>query len=489
MKIIKNSFIVVLIILLNSCSNVDFGDTNVDPNSPTKDLTNALLSDALFITGNVATALTPGYYVQHYADIQYTDGERYGTAEFGYSGFYTGVLNNLERIISLNTNEATKSQVAVFGSNSNQIAVAKLVKAYTYHTMTDRWGQIPFTEANKPLEFSEPSFDSQEVIYDGIFNLIDDALAQIDNGSGPTGDILLEGNMTRWKEFGNTLKVIMALRLSDVSTEMTALSGISDYARTKFNEGITGAISSVANNIEFAYTSDDSTDNPWEDRYNGNRAPDYAVSDVLVDFLQDSNRNDPRISKYADEVPNAPGTYVGMIYDLITPNVDRADISYITGNIANNSEAPGYVYTYAQIAFAKAEAVEKGWMTGSAKSFYYEGIKASMDQWGVSNNDYNKYITETAVVWNASNSMKLIAEQKWASLFMQPFEAWAEWRRLDHPVLTPHSSPLNGTVIPVRMGYASGINDSNKAELDKAISKQGLPKFDDLGTKVFWDVN
>ncbi|TDQ22856.1 SusD/RagB family nutrient-binding outer membrane lipoprotein [Tenacibaculum caenipelagi] len=489
-KYIKNililSFITLLVI---SCKKVDFGDANVDPNNPTENLTNALLTNALFVTGGASTAITPGYYVQHYSDIQYTDGSRYGTSEFSYEAFYTGTLHNLERIISLNSNESTKDEVSVYGSNANQIATAKLVKAYTYHQMTDRWGYIPFSQALKSGEFDFPKFDSSASIYNELFNLIDEALAQISTSeNGPTGDIIFNGNMDRWKQFGHTLKLIMALRLADVSDEMTSISGINDYAKTKFTEAVSGAISDQVEDILFPYTQDDATDNPWQDRYNGNRAPDFTVSKTLIDFLQNTDRNDPRVSKFADEVENAPGTYVGMEYAVVSPNVDRQDISLLTSNIANKGDAPGYVFTYAQVAFAKAEAVLKGWISGDTSVYYYEGIKASMKQWGVTDVDYDTYITQPAVVWNSSRGLELIAEQKWIALFMQPFEAWAEWRRLDFPTLTPAASPINGTNIPVRYGYSSTINDSNRSELEKAIQAQGLPQLDDLSTKLFWDV-
>ncbi|WP_299108371.1 SusD/RagB family nutrient-binding outer membrane lipoprotein [uncultured Tenacibaculum sp.] len=488
--IINISIVSLTFLFTLSCTKVDFGDTNIDPNNPTENLTNALLSNALFVTGGASTAITPGYYVQHYSDIQYTDGSRYGTSEFGYNGFYTGTLHNLERIIALNTNDNTKNDVATYGNNDNQIAVAKLVKAFTYQQMTDRWGYIPFSQAHKPGEFDFPEFDSSITIYDQLFNLIDEALAQIKTSeSGPTGDIIFQGNMERWKQFGNTLKLVMALRLSDASSEMTTASGINNYAETKFNEAMPGAISNQAEDILFPYTLDDATDNPWQDRYNGNRAPDFTVSKTLVDFLQDPNRNDPRIAKYADEVQNAPGTYVGMEYAVISPNVDRQDISLLTSNIANKGDAPGYVFTYAQVAFAKAEAALKGWISGTPSDYYYEGINASMKQWAVTDAQYNTYITQPAVVWDAARGIELIAEQKWIALFMQPFEAWAEWRRLDLPALTPAASPINGTAIPVRYGYSSTINDSNRAELQKAIQSQGLPTLDDLGTKLFWDKN
>lgn len=480
----------IVALFLVQCTKVDFGDTNINPNQPTENLTNALLSNALFVTGGTSTAITPGYYIQHYSDIQYTDGSRYGTTEFSYTAFYTGTLHNLERIISLNTNVVTRASVALYGNNDNQIAVAKLMKAYTYHQMIDRWGHIPFSQAFKPGEFDFPKFDSTESIYNGLFNIIDEALGQIQaSESGPTGDIMFNGNMNRWSQFGNTLKLVMALRLSEASAEMTTLSGINNYAQTKFNEALSGAISNQSQDILFRYLADDANDNPWEDRYNGNRAPDFTVSKTLVDFLQDPRRNDPRLPQYADEVRNAPGTYVGMEYAVIAPNVDRGDISLLTSNIANNQTAPGYVFTYAQVAFAKAEAVLKGWISGNAETFYYEGIKASMDQWNVSDSNYQTYITQPAVVWNNARALELIAEQKWVALFMQPFEAWAEWRRLDLPRLTPAASPINGTAIPVRYGYSSTISDNNRVELENAIAAQGLPILNDLSTKLFWDKN
>ena len=489
-KYIKNiSIVSFAAFIITACESVDFGNANVDPNNPTENLTNALLSNALFVTGDASTAITPGYYVQHYSDIQYTNGSRYGTSEFSYDGFYTLTLHNLERIISLNTNENTKKEVSAYGSNSNQIAVAKLVKAYTYHQMTDRWGYIPYSQALKPGEFDFPKFDSSATIYNDLFKLIDQALNQINTSeNGPTGDIIFNGNMNRWKQFGNTLKLIMALRLSDVSSEMTSISGINDFSKTKFNEALLGTIRNQSEDMLFPYTLDDATDNPWQDRYNGNRAPDFTVSKTLIDFLQDSNRKDPRLSKYADDVKNAPGTYVGMEYAVISPNVDRQDISLLTSSIANKGDAPGYIFTYAQVAFAKAEAVLKGWIPGDASVFYYDGIKSSMEQWGVTNSEYNNYINQPAVIWNSTKGLELIAEQKWVALFMQPYEAWAEWRRLDLPVILPAASPINGSGIPVRYGYSSTINDSNRTEFQKAISAQGLPKLDDLGTKLFWDV-
>ena len=39
--------------------------------------------------------------------------------------------------------------------------------------------------------------------------------------------------------------------------------------------------------------------------------------------------------------------------------------------------------TYSELLFIKAEAAERGWITGSAATLYTQAITASMEQWGV----------------------------------------------------------------------------------------------------------
>lgn len=299
---------------------------------------------------------------------------------------------------------------------------------------------------------------------------------------------MLDGDMDRWKQFANTLKLIMAQRLSDISPIL---------AQTKFNEAISGGIiSDVSENILFKFGEDDIVANPWENRYNGSRAADFAVSNVLIDYLQHPQRNDPRLSKYADPIrsDDTNSIYIGMEYGVNAPVPDRDNVSFVTGTIADEPTAPGIIFTYAQVSFAMAEAALKGWISGDAETFYYQGIKASMDQWGVTSEDYDTYITESEVVYDAAKAMDLIAEQKWVALYMQPYEAWAEWRRLDAPILTPALSPLtlpssNISTIPVRQGYHNIIQNTNSINLDNAVSNQGLPTPFDNYTKLWWDVN
>jgi len=476
--IIKLTLFLILLFEFTSCETVDFGDTNVDPDATTAAISSGLLTYAESQIGNAVTSETGNLYVQYISNITYTDGSRYGTKNWDMDYLYYGPLINLQTIIDLNTNEDTALSQSAYGFNDNQIAVAKLLKAYFFQFATDRWGMLPYSEALQGLDNTKPVFDSQEEIYLSLFDEIDDALALInEDQDGPTGDLIFDGDMARWTQFANTLKLVMALRLSNV---YPSAGGV---AATKFTEAMSGTITSVEENLLYPFIADQSYDNPWEDRFETRE--DYAVSEPFIDRLLADN--DPRIDVYAEytrsSVVAGDPQYIGMPYGLTTSSYAASDVSFITSDIIYEQTAPGVIFTYAQVLFSYAEAVELGWISGSASDYYEAAITASFDQWGAEDSD--TYIASVSLSTNAETAMQQIAEEKWKALFLQGYEAWAEWRRLGYPELTPAAEPLNGTDIPVRHGYDLDWSQSNTTNYDAAVSAQGE---DDLGTNIWWDV-
>ena len=184
----------------------DFGDINISPNNPAKPNSAGLLTDAMTTIGGVATAVVPSLYTQQLGDVTYIEESRYKTVNFDYSGFYTGPLNGLQLVIKLNTDAATKITAAANGSNANQIATARIVKAFLYLIMTDRWGDIPYSGALKGKENFSPAFDKQQDIYADLFKELKEAQAQFDGGDHVVGDILFGGDTGHWKKFANTLR-------------------------------------------------------------------------------------------------------------------------------------------------------------------------------------------------------------------------------------------------------------------------------------------
>ena len=200
--------------------------------------------------------------------------------------------------------------------------------------------------------------------------------------------------------------------------------------------------------------------------------------------------NDPRLAVYADKAVNK-GEYIGGRYGLKSADAtDSANDLSLIGSDIRHQDSPGFLLTKAQILFSRAEAAQRGWISGSAEDFYKKAIKASFDQWDLSQKAYDNYIAQTSVQYDAGNWKKSIGEQKWIALFLQGDEAWSEWRRLDYPKLSAPADDLNPNGgIPVRMGYPDFEENLNKENYKKAVRLDNLrSKADDhLSTRVWWD--
>ena len=479
--IIKNSLLAISsVLLLNSCESVDFGDINNNPNGPTAAVTSQLLTEAQKTVSTIGTHLAGILYTQQLTEGQYPGESRYATLTYSYNGYYTGPIQNLNEIIKLNSEEASKDKANLYGNNNNQIAVAKILRAYILQFMTDRWGALPWTEAFQGIDNPQPKFDSQEELYNIMFDEVEEALSLINNNAGPQGDILFYGDMSKWRIFGNSLKMTMALRISDANPSL---------AKSKFEEAVSSGniITDNAQNILFKYGTDDASDSPWRDRFRTRE--DYVVSETMMEALR--SNLDPRIFKFAS--PSRTGTatnplfpdnldltYVGAPNGKVNGNVP--DFSFPPADLISTPDIPTPIYTAAQMKLAMAEGAMKGWSVGkNSETLFIDGIKASMSQWGVEDNEIESYISK----YNGAPSITEIAYEKWLALYLNGPESWAEWRRLDSPNLTP-SEFAGDPRIPVRHAYDSSVEDNNKTNYDLVVSQQGI---DDLHTKLWWDKN
>ncbi|MEN2400911.1 SusD/RagB family nutrient-binding outer membrane lipoprotein [Flavobacterium sp. MC2016-06] len=477
-KIITSIIALVTALLSVSCDNADFGDTNVNPNDPSIANTASLLTGAERSLSPVLNAVEPLCYVQYITNGQYPKETIYDVINFEYTANYVSILNNLQTVININQNTATAASALGNGSNNNQIAVAMILKAYVFQHITDRWGMVPYSQALQVAAVQFPKFDTQEEIYNGLFKDIDNAVALIDAGAGPKGDVIFTvkaTQMSEWKRFANTLKMTMALRLSN------RFPGAGGYAATKFIEAMNaGTIASNVQNITFPYITDEAYDNPWEDRFE--TRTDYLLSEPFVNMLIGTGTNlapqDPRLAKFAEKSTNG-GIYKGGVTSSVG-NLTVADYSFITNTIIKNKTASSFFYTYAQVNFAKAEAASLGWISGSAASLYTEAVKASMAQWGVTTAEADAYILQFPYI-----DIKSIAYQKHIALFMQGYEGWNEWRRFGANAITLRVpiGAIGSTIIPQRQAYGANVKTLNSLNYNIAVAAQGP---DRMETKVWW---
>ena len=240
-------------------------------------------------------------------------------------------------------------------------------------------------------------------------------------------------------------------------------------------------ISSNSENAEFTFQSSIARANPLfrnNSPQDGNR-DDYAVSEYLVTTL--NNLGDPRLEEFAK--PASSGNIVGMPYGLsdndatvLKPTVSRPNDG------VRSATSPHVIMSYAEVQFLLAEAYQRGILTGNAADAYNNAVTASMNYWGITNSaDINNYLFNNP--YNPTNWKESIGVQKWIALYMNGFEAWNEWRRLDYPQLSaPAAAEIN--TIPVRMPYPLSETSNNSTELGNVTSNPG-----DLTGKVWWDVN
>tara|TARA_B100000795_G_C22802289_1_gene442579 strand:+ start:3028 stop:4500 length:1473 start_codon:yes stop_codon:yes gene_type:complete len=483
------STLIVLMLMLSACTK-DFDEINSNPNGSTEISTGFLLTNAQKRAMDSSwdewwNGRRGNQLAQYWASNQYSNESRYALrvdiTNSYWTNFYAGVLQDLTEIIRLNEDFPEENQG--YGSNANQIAVSKIMKTWLLQNMTDQWGDIPFTEANKGVSFPSPAYDSQEGVYDGLIAMLDEAINTIDGGAGPSGDQIFGGDMSKWAKFANSLKLRLAMRIADVDA---------DKASTVANEAVSaGVFGSNADNALFEYLGGAPNNNPLnQDRITRN---DFAASNILIDELL--ALDDPRIEYYAEPALNS-GTYVGEVYGLTEADAATTlddDISQRSQEVLA-ADAPGIYMDYASVQFFLAEAVERGFIAGSASDYYSEGIRASMEYWSLgslTSDDINTYLAKPevdyATVIAGSPWNEVIGKQKWLALYMQGMESWTEWRRLDFGILQdPAGGVLAGSGIPARMLYPTQEYDRNGNSVSAAASSIGG---DLLDTKLWWDAN
>ena len=327
-----------------------------------------------------------------------------------------------------------------------------------------------------------PKYDTQQAIYQAFFKELKEAVAQFDNGKAVTGDILFAGNAAKWKKYANSLRMILALRLSKVDPT----TGKAEFAAALADAA--GHVATNADNVVYAFLDNNDFRNPWQATWDGR--DDFGVSDVFIKALQD--RSDPRIVPFADKT--AAGTYVGIPYglrrDLLIQWTNK-NPQYSRPSVAKfrTKNAPGYIITAAQMLLCRAEAAQIGWTTEDASKLYNDAIKASWEQWGVYDAaTYTKYISDPAndLKSTTGKALEKIGTQKWIAVYPNGQEAWSEWRRTGYPALTPTPYAVNvSKQIPRRYGYPASEATLNKASNAEAVARiQGGDTHDG---RVWWD--
>lgn len=462
---------------ISSCVK-ELDKVNVNPNATQIAQPDYLLTAAIKTTSDTYWGVSNNLnssllFVQHWAKIQYTEEDRYIFSNSSFSSLwstgYSQSITGLNKIIDIS--ETAK--------NPNYKGVALVLRSWVFLLLTDAYGDIPYTQAGNIDSFITPKYDHQKEVYLGLLADLKNAQSALDPSGKPiAGDVIYNGNIGQWKKLANSFRLRIALRIADREPEK-AKQVLAEIAA----EG-DPFINSNADNAQLNYLSSPHQ-NPVSASFETRN--DYRISKTIVDQLFELN--DPRLAVYASKTETAtPQQYVGVPNGLTTSDASNLGFAKTSkpGEYFRTPQAPAVIISYAEVLFGLAEAAARGLTDDDAEALYLQAIKASLNQYNIPDAQAANYIAQASVQYDATNFKKSIGVQKWIALFGQGLEAFAEWRRLDYPQLTPAVAGVLDGKIPLRFIYPGTEQSLNGANYKAGVEAQGP---DLLTTKLWFDVN
>jgi hypothetical protein len=470
-------FLGLIVFSITSCTK-ELERINKDPNAaqtaqPDYLLTAATKTAVDVYWGITRTSNPSSLFVQQWAMIQYTDPDRYIFSNNDFQGLWTtgySSIVDLDLVIKLADEQ----------KNPNYKGVALVLRSWIYSLLTDNFGDIPYKEAIQINKYLTPAYDHQKDVYLGLLEDLKTAQATLDpNGPAIAGDIIYNNKISLWKKFANSLRLRLALRIADREPEISK-QVLADIQ----NEG--GSF--IGDNSELAQLEyfNSPNQNPISNYFD--TRDDYRISKTIIDKL--IQLQDPRLQVYASKTQDAtPQNYVGLPNGLLVGDASDYGFSKTSkpGAYFLDPHAPAVIISYAEVLFDRAEAAARGFTNEDASDLYAQAIKASLNQYNISDAaTVTDYLAQASVQYDAANFKKSIGEQKWIALFGQGLEAFAEWRRLDYPQLQPAVAGVLDGKIPVRFIYPGTEQSLNGKNYKAAVANQGP---DVLTTKLWFDVN
>jgi len=521
MKKLKSISIIAIIMFVSGCTD-RFEEINTNPNDPVHVTTPGLFNSAFKTIvgsrtrGAFSSARMTLPWVQYSAQLNYTEEDRFlFREEVNISLFNAYYLEaqNFKSIIDLNTDPETRTAMALYGDTQNQIAASRIMLAYIFQNLTDTYGDIPYySYGNSDPDFQAlninnltPKFASQQKIYTDLLKELKEAVEMIN----PANKIFYEnqdiyfGSGEKLKRFGNSLRLRIANRVKNV------IPSANEHIQSAITSGV---MQSNSDSVGVTYEPNSINPAPTYAAFFISNRTDYTASKTFVDLLKGKigpfNR-DPRLQKLIAPVGTSKSNSLNRDYTETADLTRYEGMPYGITSGQTSSQAPSaslysyhifkpdyteYLLEYSETAFLLSEI--NNWN----EDHYKKGIRASMEKWGVSETEISTYLNNVPAA-----SQENVLTQKYIALFMQPYEAWSEWRRTGFPSIlikpggtgtfinpvnnatTYTFTPLvNLTEIPARLSYPINQRDLNPPGYKQAVQNMGSDKLD---TKLIWDTN
>ena len=390
----------------------------------------------------------------------------------------------------------------------NMFYKVRIYMAFVLLAHTDTYGDMPckeYVQAKIP-EQNNVAYNSQEEIYDCMFRMLEQAVDSITPGDEDqynitNGDICYFGNDLKWLRFANTLRLRMALRISNVDPERAKKEGeaalnnkygllesnednmqtVPKYASTSIGGEDSGgdengmAMCSVAYNGEFVLS--------WDmEQFYRNLSTGGAEYTIKTGRTGSTTKViDPRCIKCwyrgnmtSETLVSAEESlredYVGCHRNALDDDISMSELKYSLTKTqpkpASKDLNPDFYFNYcrphvwlgyAESLFLKAEAVLRDWkgeaLTMSVEDYIRAGIQASMDHYQVNAAEAQAYMDGvkcfTDGTFQSSDKERILEAlitHKWMAVFPNGNEGWADFRRTDYPALEGMYNTETGVV-------------------------------------------
>ncbi len=515
-------FLFILILSFAACTK-DLGTINKNPNNPDNVEPDFLLTTAIFETmnlnGGAMNRVVFFNYTHYYSGFQ-GEFQRYTYSVNDNNTYWkTTYINCLQPVNQIEIKYANNPAYA------NRVLIARIWKSFIYSNTVSIWGSIPMAGAlegtaavpyTKEQEVYRKLLEDLKILADGIDLSGDKYSANADKVFG--------GDLLKWKKFANTLRLRIAMRISNA-----APNGDPVLAKKVVTEIYEQAAFTMTAQEETAAAKWGTTSDTWSPLYDrviynntANKATIPVINESLIYHM--APYNDPRLSIYAQPAKQGPqkGNYFGQNISyggggayagagLVNPHtgLKQDDYSYI-GERFLKMDAEYVFLSYAEACFLKAEAALKGWWGSTPSQLYYDGIDASFNRYGLSAAQATAYKNTPGIQWGsasdttghgadfqdwlqicssvipAGDHLRQIIMQQWLAMPGQGIDAWALIRRTRVLEFQPQFATYEGeyAYLPNRLLYPSTELQINAAEVQKAIP--WLEGADDLFTKLWF---
>ena len=469
-------YYIVLIIALTSCD--DFEELNINPNEPTKVSSGVLFTSAIRTsvqtTSNEAFLLSNNI-AQLTAKTLRAEVDFYGWNAFPtvWEGLYES-LTDLSSLISIAREE----------NNDKMVGAAMVFESWIFSELTNAYGDIPYSDAIKGEEsVFTPKYDTQASIYQDLLDKLDLAISMLKGSGTISGDILYNGDASKWIKFANGLKLRLLMYASnkiDVSTSFKLVVDQGVLFESNEDQAVLNFLNSFPNQFPTIPLKQGDFDA-------------VAISKSALDLME--LYHDPRLSRYArpDNLNFGAPEFTGVANGVGGQTGSRLGLSYfdypghVTASEIGINYADGIIMSYAEVEFLIAEAIAKGWLSGDLESHYKKGIQASHEYYQVNYTpfgwtDFENFYQNSGVGYTSTMD---IWKQKWLSLYFSALDPYYEVRRWyveaggwdALPFLNPPiGNNSNNYELPMRFLYPGQEQSLNAENYNEANSRYSTSK-------------